>query len=113
MPPVVAVLGPSAKKADEPIPAPNGPGPRTLRAFSLQTATFEGPPEGAVIAKVDPQASRCRDGGRGPCLPLWQYLVPPRKRQTSPSRPPTGPDPGPCGLFPCKQPLSRDRRKGP
>jgi hypothetical protein len=34
--------------------------------FPLQTGRFKGPPEGPMIAVVDPQASRRRDGGGGP-----------------------------------------------
>jgi hypothetical protein len=37
-------------------------------AVSLQTGGFKGRPEGAVLAVVDPEPSRRRDGGRRPCL---------------------------------------------
>ena len=44
-----------------------GHGPQTLRLSPCKPAVFKGPPEGAMIAIVDPQASRRRDGGRRPC----------------------------------------------
>jgi hypothetical protein len=43
--------------------------------------------------------------------PLRQYFSR-LLRQTSPSRPPKGTDPGPCGLFPCKPPIFRGPREG-
>jgi hypothetical protein len=46
------------QEADEAIPAPKGYGPPDPAAFPLQTSRFKGPPEGDMIAIVDPQASR-------------------------------------------------------
>jgi hypothetical protein len=41
--------------------------------FPANKGLLGGPPEGAMIAIVNPQASRCRDGGRGHA-PLWEYF---------------------------------------
>jgi len=51
--PVAAVLA-SAGKADESIPDPKGRESRTPRTFPCKSASFRGPPEGAMIAIVDP-----------------------------------------------------------
>jgi hypothetical protein len=62
------------KRQTSPSLPPKGTDPWTLRAFSCKQAVFRGPPEGAMIAIVDPEPSRRRGGGRRPCPPLWQYL---------------------------------------
>jgi hypothetical protein len=47
-------------------------------------------------------------------VPLWQYFSNlQRKRQTSPSLPPKGTAPGPCGFSPVNHLFSGYRRKGP
>jgi hypothetical protein len=46
--------GRQTKKADESIPAPKGHGPPDPAACPLQIANFQGPPEGAIIAFLDP-----------------------------------------------------------
>jgi hypothetical protein len=70
----VAVLLASVKKADESIAAPKGHGPRTPAGFSLQTSRFKGPPEGAMIATMDPRQADAVMVGEGHA-PLWQYLL--------------------------------------
>jgi hypothetical protein len=72
--PVVAVLLTSAK-ADEPIAAPKGRGPRTLAALPLQTSHFKGPPEGATIAFLDPWARRPRSGAETSYDRLAQRII--------------------------------------
>jgi hypothetical protein len=52
--PVVAVLLPSAKKADKSIAAPKGHGPPDPAAFPLQTGGFLGTTMGAKMATADP-----------------------------------------------------------
>jgi hypothetical protein len=67
----------AVKKAVESIAAPKGRGPPGSAAFPLQTGIFKGPPEGAMIAVVDPQASRRREWWARAMPPLWQYLSAP------------------------------------
>jgi hypothetical protein len=50
--------------------------------------------------------------GRPPC-PVVAVLLAAVKRQTSPSLSPKGTDPRTLRLFPCKPPVSGDRRKRP
>jgi hypothetical protein len=97
--PVVSVLVASAKARRQSSPSrpPKGTDPGPLRAFSLQSTLFGGPPEGAIIAFVAPRASRCRARGRRPC-PVVAVLVP-AVRQSSPLLPPKGTDPGPMRAF--------------
>jgi hypothetical protein len=62
--------------------------------FPCKPAVFRGPPEGAMIAVVDPQASRLRDGW-AKAMPLWQYfprLQTPTSAADGKLRPPTGLD---------------------
>jgi hypothetical protein len=74
--PVVAVLGRACEKSQSsPLLPPKGMDPRTLRLFTCKPAVFRGPPAGAMIAVVDPQASRRWDGGRRPMSPSWRYFV--------------------------------------
>jgi hypothetical protein len=82
--PVVAVLLASAKKkkADESIAAPKGradPEPHGL--FSCKSAGFRDPPEGTMIAIVDPQASRRRMVGEGHAPVLAVLLAPANGRE--------------------------------
>jgi hypothetical protein len=82
MPPVVAVLvrAHQGRRVHRCPQRARTPDPCGL--CPCKPATFGGPPEGAMIAIVDPQASRRRGGGRRPC-PRWgQYLSPPLKRQS-------------------------------
>ena len=57
--PVVTVLLAFAK-ADESIAAPKGHGPPDPAACPLQIANFQDPPEGAIIAFLDPLGARRR-----------------------------------------------------
>jgi hypothetical protein len=89
--------------------------PDPCALFPCKPTVFRGPPEGAMIAIVDPQASRRRGGGRRPC---------PRCGSTSCSRDKKGrrvhggpqrartPDP-PAPFSPANQLFSGGRRKGP
>jgi hypothetical protein len=92
----VAVLAPgTGRKALELISAPKERGPRTLRLFPCKPGRFKGPPEGAMIAVVDPGRADAVMVGEGHA-PLWQYLSrllkagtrifePKGKRSTAPS----------------------------
>jgi hypothetical protein len=73
----VAVLLPYAnqEKADESIPDTKGCGSRTPTDFPLHNSRFWGPRGGAIIAILDPLASRGRMVGEDH-PPLWQYLRP-------------------------------------
>jgi hypothetical protein len=62
------------EKADESIAAPKGHGSRTLRLFPCKPAVFRGPPEGAVIAIVDPGKPTPWWWAKAK-PPLWQYFL--------------------------------------
>jgi hypothetical protein len=74
MPPLRQYLSRLLKKCES-IAAPKGHGPRTPAAFPLQTGHFKGPPEGAMIAVVDPPASRRREWWAKAMPPLWKYFA--------------------------------------
>jgi len=65
--PVAPVLQATAHRQTSPLLPPKGMDPRTLRLFPCKPDVFRGPPEGAMIAFLDPQASRRRAGGRRRC----------------------------------------------
>jgi hypothetical protein len=72
--PVGAVLLDSTTEAVESIAAPKGHGPRTPRAFSLQTTVCRGPPEGTMITFLDPEPAAAIWWARA-MPPLWQYFA--------------------------------------
>jgi hypothetical protein len=86
-------------QAEESIAAPKERGPRILRAFPLHATRFQRTAGRGHDRLLGPRATRlpCSEARAMP--PLWQYFSRPL-RQTSPSLPPKGTDPVPCGLFP-------------
>jgi hypothetical protein len=67
------------KKQWSPLLPPKGTDPRTLWLFPCKPAVFRGPPEGAMIATMDPWQADAVVVGEGHA-PLWQYFF--RLRQT-------------------------------
>jgi hypothetical protein len=78
--PVVAVLSRrQTGRQWSPLLPPKGTDPRTLWLFPCKPAVFRGPPEGAMIATMDPWQADAVVVGEGHA-PLWQYFF--RLRQT-------------------------------
>jgi hypothetical protein len=66
-----------------------------------------------MIAFLDPlRDRRCHLVGEGHA-PVVAVLLTLEARQTSPSLPPKGTDPGPCGISPANRPFSGTAGRGP
>ena len=109
--PVVAVL--LARQADESIAAPKGDGPGPLRAFSLQTTRFRGPPEGAVIAIMDPGKPTPVNGARRLCPRCGSTCARRERAEESIPVPKGHGPPGPQTFSPANRPSLGAVRRGP
>jgi hypothetical protein len=76
--------------------------------FSLQNSSFGGPPEGAMIATMDPGQADAVIVGQG-YAPLWEYFSR-LLRQTSSLLPPKDTDRELCGFSPANAALLLGRR---
>ena len=80
----MAVLGHDRLGRTIPLLPPKGADPRTLRFFPCKRAVYRGPPEGTVIAIVDPDKPTLWWWTRA-MPPLWQYFSPCSKIRMWPS----------------------------
>ena len=94
-------------------------GPQTERTpdpagcFPCKTPVFRGPPEGAMIAVVDPRQADAVMVGEGHAPVVAVLLAAAKKGRRVHGGPQMARTPRLCGFFPAKRLFSGDRRRGP